>query len=358
MRYWIGSHTHGPRQHLTAVGRICKLLLTALAFVALLAPLRPAKAEVALLMEEPYGQFGAFNPTGHAAIYLSNICAANPARLRRCYPGEYGVVISRYHKIHHQDWLAIPLTDYLYAVDSIDAIPTSATKESIAALRNAYWRNHLTDLAPAKSNGEPPNGEWTQLVGASYDRKIFAFAVDTTSEQDDHFIALLNDSRNVSHFNLFFHNCADFSRVAINTYYPAAIRRNVFSDFGITTPKHVARSLFKFGRKHPELSPATFEIAQIPGTAPRSHAIHGVSESVVKSMKYFIPLAILSPEAAGAVMVYYLAEGRSSLPQTATAFTIQDWQIPNPLSNPKRAATPSSQPTEEFTDEASPRPAS
>ncbi len=34
-----------------------------------------AHAAVALLMEEPYGAFGAMNPTGHAAIYLNHVCA-------------------------------------------------------------------------------------------------------------------------------------------------------------------------------------------------------------------------------------------------------------------------------------------
>ena len=34
-----------------------------------------ARASVALLMEEPYGKFGAMNPTGHAAVYFNHICA-------------------------------------------------------------------------------------------------------------------------------------------------------------------------------------------------------------------------------------------------------------------------------------------
>ncbi len=56
-------------------------------------------ASVALLMEEPYGEFGAMNPTGHAAVYFNHICAETPTMLRPCHDGEYGVVISRYHKI-------------------------------------------------------------------------------------------------------------------------------------------------------------------------------------------------------------------------------------------------------------------
>jgi hypothetical protein len=46
-----------------------------------------ARADAALLMEEPYGEFGAFNPTGHAAIYLNHICAESPTMLRPCGAG-------------------------------------------------------------------------------------------------------------------------------------------------------------------------------------------------------------------------------------------------------------------------------
>ena len=85
----------------------------------------PAHAAVALLMEEPYGAFGAMNPTGHAAIYLNHICADSPTSLRACHEGEYGVVISRYHKVDGYDWIAVPLVGYLYAVDNVSDIPAS-----------------------------------------------------------------------------------------------------------------------------------------------------------------------------------------------------------------------------------------
>jgi hypothetical protein len=74
-------------------------------------------ASVALLMEEPYGTFGAMNPTGHAAVYFNHICVDSPTVLRPCHDGEFGVVISRYHKIDGYDWIAIPLIGYLYAVN-------------------------------------------------------------------------------------------------------------------------------------------------------------------------------------------------------------------------------------------------
>ncbi len=37
----------------------------------------PTPAQAALLMEEPFGLFGTINPTGHNAIYLEDVCAAD-----------------------------------------------------------------------------------------------------------------------------------------------------------------------------------------------------------------------------------------------------------------------------------------
>jgi hypothetical protein len=302
-----------------------------------------ARASVALLMEEPYGDFGAFNPTGHSAVYLNHICAASPTELRPCRPGEFGVVISRYHKIHGYDWIAVPLIPYLYAVDTTSQIPTSVDKDQVAALRDAYRREHMIDLAPDDKHGRAPKGEWTQLVGSSYDRTIHGFQVNSTVEQDERFIALFNDRRNVGHFNLFFHNCADFSRVVLDLYLPHAIHRNFIADIGLTTPKQVARSLVKYGKNHPEAEMSAFIIPQVPGSVPRSHPVDGVAESLVKSKKYLLPLAVLNPELTGGVVVAYLAEGRMKLPKDAVVFNVDDMAtdpLPAPPASPAPPAPP------------------
>jgi hypothetical protein len=52
-----------------------------------------------------------------------------------CHDGEYGVVISRYHKIDGYDWIAIPLAGYLSAVDAVAEIPTLVDKEQVEAQR-------------------------------------------------------------------------------------------------------------------------------------------------------------------------------------------------------------------------------
>jgi hypothetical protein len=71
-----------------------------------------AYGDASLLIEEPYGFFGSVNLTRHSAIYLNRVCAESPTVLRRCQPGETGVVVSRYSRIRSFDWVAIPLLPY------------------------------------------------------------------------------------------------------------------------------------------------------------------------------------------------------------------------------------------------------
>jgi hypothetical protein len=317
---------------------LSRLFAALVCFFALFVPC--AHASVALFMEEPYGEFGAFNPTGHAAIYFNHICADSYTALRPCHDGEYGVVISRYHKIDGYDWIAIPLIDYLYAVDSLDQVPASVDKDQVALIRDAYRRKFLLAFAPDDKHGNTPKGEWTQLIGSSYDRTIHGFQVDSTAEQDARFMAIFNDKRNVGHFNLLFRNCADFSRTALDIYLPHAVHRNFIADLGITTPKQVAKALVKYSKKHPELHMTAFIIPQIPGTVARSRAIDGVTESLIKSKRYLIPLIILAPEVTGGVVVAYLVDGRGKLPKNTSIFEIGDEETTNaplPLADPRQS---------------------
>ncbi len=289
-----------------------------------IAPL-PARASIAVLMEEPYGTFGAFNPTGHAAVYLNRVCAESTTQLRPCRAGEYGAVISRYHKIDGYDWMAIPLIPYLYAVTDASDVPATVDREQVAQLRDAYRRAHLESIAPDNRHGGTPGGEWVQLVGSAYDRTLHGFEVATTPEQDERFIALFNDRRNTAHFNLLFRNCADFSRGVLNLYLPGSAHRNFIADVGLTTPKQVARSLLKYGHEHPELEMSAFVIRQVPGSVPRSHPVDGVAESLIKSRKYLIPITVLQPEVTAGMVVAYLSTGRLSLPKEATVFNAGDF---------------------------------
>jgi hypothetical protein len=266
-----------------------------------------ARAAAALFLEEPFGAFGHMNPTGHAAVYLSHVCAQSPTVLRACGPGEAGVVISRYHRVGGYDWIAIPLIPYLYAVERAEQVPLYVSPELVASLRDDYRRSHLEQIAPDGADGQTPDGEWTQLVGAAYDRKIYSFEIETDEAQDDRLIEKLNSETNRSHFNLFLHNCADFSRGIINSYYPHATHRSLFADQGITTPKQVAKSLVSYSKRHPDIQFSCFVIDQVPGTVPRSGPVRGVFEAFLKSKKYVLPVVVLHPLVASGMAVVYVA---------------------------------------------------
>ena len=268
-----------------------------------------ARASVGLMMEEPFGTFGYVNPTGHAAIYLSDVCAASPTELRKCKPNEGGVVISRYHHVGGYDWLAMPLVPYLFAVDTLEQIPDAVTPQQEAVLRDSYRRAHLEALVPDGPDGKTPDGEWIQLVGASYDRKIYVFQLETPESKDEALIAEFNDRSNVSHFNLFFNNCADLSRQILNFYYPHSVHRNMIADVGLTTPKQVARSMGQYAKKHERIDYHSYVIPQVAGTVARSKPIDGVIESFLKK-KYVVPVVIFQPAIAGGLTIAYLFRGR------------------------------------------------
>jgi len=242
-----------------------------------------ARSSATLLLEEPYGTLGFFTGTGHAAVYLSGVCAATPVVLRRCGPGETGVVLSRYNGVARYDWIAIPLVPYLYAVDRPEDIPLFSDAKMTAFLRDRYRREYLEDIAPDVRNGETPGGNWYELVGSSYDRTIYGFEIETTPEQDLALIQKLNSSPNVSHFHLASRNCADFAKGIINFYYPKTLHRSFFSDVGITTPKQMSKLLIKYSARHPEMQFSRIVIAQVPGSMPRSTTAHGVVESFFKT---------------------------------------------------------------------------
>src|SRR5277367_3425369 len=134
-----------------------------LLFVACLASTGTAYGDVSLLIEEPYGFFGSINPTGHSAIYLNRVCAETPTLLRRCQPGETGVVISRYSRIRKLDWVAIPLLPYLYAVENVDDVPERAEAAPVERMREEYAEGHLSSLASVIKGYDAKN-VWPQLL--------------------------------------------------------------------------------------------------------------------------------------------------------------------------------------------------
>jgi hypothetical protein len=275
-----------------------------------------AQAGATLFLGEPYGYDGAFAGTGHAAVYLSGVCATSPVIVRRCAPAETGIVLSRYRGIGGYDWIAIPRIPYLYAVEEPEDIPLLADKKLVAFLRDRYRRDHLESLVPDLPGGGTPDGDWYELVGASYLRTIYAFEIETSPEQDAKLIFMLNDRSNRQRWNLITANCADFARQVISFYYPHSVHRSIIGDLGVTTPKQLARTLSKYSRRHPELQASKFVIPQVPGTIARSKRVKGVFEVMLTSKKYMLPIFLFHPYAAG----------------TAVAVCVQRWHF-NPGRN-------------------------
>jgi hypothetical protein len=299
-----------------------------------------AYAGVTLLLQEPYSYDGALAGTGHAAVYLDSVCAASPVVLRPCKRGESGVVLSRYHEIAGYDWIAIPLVPYLYAVERQEEVPLFADANVVAFLRDQYRRKYLESFAPDRLGGEAPSGEWYMLAGASYDRTIYGFQIETSPAQDALLIQKLNSQANHKHFSLVTHNCADFARSVINFYYPHAVHRNVISDLGVTTPKQIAKMLAKYSRRHPELESSNFVIPQVPGSIARSKPVHGVLESVLSAKKYMVPVAsllLVHPYVSGGVLVAHFGYPRFNPAQHAMVLDSR-WQLDEPMTSADRRA--------------------
>jgi hypothetical protein len=271
----------------------------------------PCEGQVALLLEEPYGFFGALNPTGHNALYFSRICAETPVKLRRCGPGELGAVIARYQGIKGYDWIAIPLIPYLYSVETGAQVPDHADSREVNLLRDRYHEAHLQSLDHVR-RGNFIHGGWTQLLGTAYERRTYVFRFETTPEHDDALIDLLNSGPNHSHFNLFYNNCADFARQLLNTYFPGTFKRSIFPDAGMTTPKQLSFKLVNYARKHPDQHLQVYMIPQIPGYRRLSRANKSIAESLTTTA-YALPIVLLNPYLAGGIFADYLARGRYHL---------------------------------------------
>ena len=297
-------------------------LSAALAFVAGCASTQ-AHAQATLLLEEPYSYDGEFAGTGHAAVYLSRVCADSPTVLRRCGPGEDGVVISRYHHIGGRDWFAIPLIPYLYAVEDRGDIPLYADAKLVEFLREQYLQKiGIT------------NSEAYQLAGSAYDRTSYGFRFATTPEQDDKLIAWLNSEKNDEAYALLNRNCADFVKQIVNFYYPHAVHRSVIADLGVMTPKQAAKTLVHTAKHHPNMQLTRFIIPQVPGIK-RSKPVHGVIESLVLAKKYVTPVLLFHPVLVGGVEAAYWAGWRFNPSEGALIFDPVDG-LQRPLTSAQR----------------------
>jgi hypothetical protein len=271
-----------------------------------------SSASLTILVGEPFGRFGSMLPVGHIAVYLDRVCADGPLRLRMCQPGEpAGVVIARYHRIGQTDWIATPIMQFLYATDRPDEIPAFATPELVSALRNQYRAEYLGELVPDGRESSKAFHEWLESVGVAYDRRVWGYELATSRAQDEEFVAYLNGRPNQHVYRLRKRNCADFAAEVVNFYFPSAIAgADRVADFGVMTPKHVARLVYDYGIAHPDTELKAIQVAQVPGAFRRSRPVRNGAEAGLKTKRYLVTLSLLQPEVVAGLLILYLEDGR------------------------------------------------
>ena len=237
---------------------------------------------------------------------------ASPVELRMCAPGENGVVLTNYRTFGEDrsyEWNAIPLNLYLYGVEDESARALYASKTARWMLQERYREKYLGDRCTGACASDP-NALWRETVAANFIRDIYMFLVKTTPEQDRALVEKFKPSSNVGHYNGFTYNCADFARDIVNTYYPGAAKADHINDFGITSPKAIAKSFAHYAVKHPELEFHVVRYTQIPGEFSPSKDNRKGTEELYRANRWRVPLAVLQPYELGAFVVTYLVTGR------------------------------------------------
>jgi hypothetical protein len=251
--------------------------------------------------------------SGHSAVYFSRICPNSPVKMRLCRSDENGSVVSNYTTLGEDqpfEWNIVPLNTYLYGVSNPKDRPLFASTQIKGALEEQYRENVLRDLCASQSCRTSGKAEWREMVGAESERTIYILVVSTTVQQDLAMIAKFNAARNVNHFNGVVRNCADFTKDVIDTYFPHAAHRDVINDFGITSPKGVARTFAQYARHHDESDYHVIHFAQLPGTIKHSSECRSGTEQLYRSKKLLIPMAFLAWHALPVVAGSYLLTGR------------------------------------------------
>ena len=278
-----------------------------------------ASASLTILVGEPFGSFGTMMPVGHTAIYLDHLCADGPLKLRQCMVNEpQGVVIARYHRIGQIDWIASPIMQFLYATDRPQDVPEYVTPELAWSMRQSYREHYMRDIVPDGTEKDKATDEWWETAGVAYNRRLWGYQVDTTAEQDAAFMARMNADPNHHLYHLRKTNCANFAADMVNLYFPGTVKRGDYvADFGLMTPKQVARCVYAYGQGHPEAHVRVIEVPQVPGSLRRSRPVRGGAESGLKTKRYLFTLLAIQPEVPAVLAVLYLNHGRWKMDQNA-----------------------------------------
>jgi hypothetical protein len=272
-----------------------------------------AYADVGLMLNEAL-RIGASKWTGagHAAVYLSGVCASTPVQLRPCLPGEDGVVLTDYADFGEDrlyQWNAIPLNIYLYGVEDESERALYASPSVRWILQERYREKYLTGLCKGTCLTNP-DALWRESIGATFERDIYMFRVKSTPEQDLALIEKFNRAGNVGHFSGFRNNCADFAALVVNTYFPHSAKADRVNDFLMTSPKAIAKSFTHYAMKRPELEFRVIRYSQIPGDYKTSRDNRKGTEQLYRANRWRLPLAILRPQELLIFTSSYMVTGR------------------------------------------------
>src|SRR5947209_285589 len=259
-----------------------------------------ANADIGLLLNGSMNAGASeYTSAGHSAVYLSRICPASPVKLRLCEPGEQGSVIGNYNSFGENgspEWNVVPLSVFVYGVEDAENVPLIATLSIREALQERYRLIRLQGLCDTPFCASHKKAHWRDQVGEGFVREIYSFEARTSLEQDERFIAEFNARLNVNRYNGLTNNCADFAMLVINMYFPGAAKPDHVNDFGITSPKAIARSFTHFAIKHPELRFHVVRYAQLPGDFKHSSDCRKGTEVAFRSKKWFFPMLLRSNE--------------------------------------------------------------
>lgn len=274
----------------------------------------PAYADVGVLLNESLDtSFARISGSGHSAVYFSRICADTPVKLRLCRPDEQGSVMSNYTTLGEDqpfEWNVVPLSIYLYGVENPDDRPLFGSQKIKHALEERYREKFLAGYCQGATCRTSNKAEWREMVGATLERSLYIFVVETSLEQDRAFIEEFNSLPNKNHFNGVTQNCATFTRHIINTYYPHATRADYLNDFGLITPKAIARSFTRYADRHPEAHLRVLHFAQLPGTIKRSTEARNGTEQLYRSKKLLVPMILFADHELPFMAASYLLTGR------------------------------------------------
>jgi hypothetical protein len=273
-----------------------------------------ARADIGILLSDPTGDGSSrFTEAGHASVYLSNVCPVSPIKLRLCKPGEQGSVISNYARLGEDksyEWNVIPLSIFLYGFDDLSERPLVASLSLKRTLEEQYRRQHLKELCDGPPCSTNLDLNWRDTVATTYVRGVYLFAIHTTIEQDEHFVQYFNNRQNVNHYNGFRNNCADFARRVIAQYFPHATSADYINDFGMTSPKAIARSFTRYGERRPELGLYIIRFAQLPSDRKSTGDARDGTDAMIHQKKWIVPLLLSGQYGLPIVGVTYALTGR------------------------------------------------